>query len=175
MITTNDGKITEKLRLMRSHGEKEKYKSVMLGHNYHMPEIEAAIGSAQLRKLPKFVAKRRENARILSRQLGKTKSLKLPEEPEGYKHSWYLYTVRMKNANRERRDRVVETLRQNGIGALVCYVNPIHLMPFYGKFGKYKLPVTEKASEQVLSLPVHPGVNRKQIGFIAEIFLRSLS
>lgn len=175
MITTNDDQMTEKLQLMRSHGEKEKYKSVMLGHNYHMPEIEAAIGSAQLRKLPKFVAKRRENARILSRQLGKTKSLKLPEEPEGYKHSWYLYTIRLKNAKKERRDKVVEELRQKGIGAVVCYVNPIHLMPFYGKFGKYKLPVTEKASEQVLSLPVHPGVNRKQIGFIAETFLRSLS
>jgi dTDP-4-amino-4,6-dideoxygalactose transaminase len=175
MITTNDGKITEKLRLMRSHGEEEKYKSVMVGHNYHMPEMEAAIGCVQLGKLPEFVAKRTQNAGNLSEKLRKAKDLQLPEEPEGYKHGWYLYTVRMKNANRERRDRVVEILRQNGIGALVCYVNPIHLMPFYGKFGKYKLPVTEKASEQVLSLPVHPGVNRKQIGFIAEILLRSLS
>jgi dTDP-4-amino-4,6-dideoxygalactose transaminase len=140
-----------------------------------MPEMEAAIGCVQLGKLPEFVAKRTQNAGNLSEKLRKAKDLQLPEEPEGYKHGWYLYTVRMKNANRERRDRVVETLRQNGIGALVCYVNPIHLMPFYGKFGKYKLPVTEKASEQVLSLPVHPGVNRKQIGFIAEIFLRSLS
>ena len=175
MITTNDDKMAEKLRLMRSHGEKEKYKSVMLGHNYHMPEIEAAIGSAQLRKLPEFVAKRSENARILSKQFRKTKSLKLPEEPEGYKHSWYLYTVRVKSANKERRDKVVEGLRQNGVGAVVCYVNPIHLMPFYAKFGKYKLPTTEKASEQVLSLPVHPGINSKQVSLIAETLLHLLS
>jgi perosamine synthetase len=140
-----------------------------------MPEMEAAIGCVQLGKLPEFVAKRAQNAGSLSEKLGKAKGLQLPEEPEGYKHGWYLYTVRIKDANRERRDRVVETLRQKGIGASVYYVNPIHLMPFYCKLGKYKLPVTEKASEQVLSLPVHPGVSKKQIGFIAETFLRSLS
>lgn len=174
MITTNDDKITEKLRLIRSHGEKEKYKSVMVGHNYHMPEMEAAIGCVQLKKLPEFVDKRRKNAVELSERLRKAKDLQLPEEPDGYKHGWYLYTVRMKKASREHRDKTVEKLKQRGIGALVCYVNPIHLMPFYSKFGKYKLPATERASEQVLSLPVHPGVTEEQIGYIAETFLHLL-
>jgi perosamine synthetase len=168
MVTTNDKKIAETLRLLRSHGEKEKYKSVMLGHNYHMPEMEAAIGCAQLEKLPKFVAKRRENAKRLTEKLNKAKRLQLPCEPKGYTHSWYLYTVRMKDAKREQRDKVTQELNRKGIGTTVCYVNPIHLMPFYNKLGKYRLPESERAAEQVFSLPVHPGVTAEQVDFIAE-------
>jgi len=174
MITTNSDEIAETPRYIRSHGEKQKYKSLMLGHNYHMPEIEAAIGCVQLKKLPKFVARRRENARRLSRKLEKAKKLQLPTEPKRFKSSWYLYTVRLKNATNGKRDRLVESLKQKGIGAFVCYVNPIHLMPYYRKFGKYRLPETEKASKQVLSLPVHPGVTAEQIDFIGETVLHLL-
>lgn len=175
MVTTNDDEIAETLRYMRSHGEKEKYQSLMLGHNYHMPEMEAAIGYVQLKKLPKFVAQRRENARRLTEKLKKSKKLQLPKEPEGCRHSWYLYTVRMKNAQRKQRDKIVEELKQKGIGAIVCYMNPIHLMPYYRKLGKYRLPETEKAANQVFSLPVHPGVTKEQIDFIANTVLHLLS
>jgi dTDP-4-amino-4,6-dideoxygalactose transaminase len=174
MLTTSYEEIAEPPRCIRSHGEKQKYQSLMLGHNYHMPEIEAAIGCEQLKKLPKFVAQRRENARRLSKKLEKARNLKLPTEPKGSKCSYYLYTVRLKNAKREKRDKIVGQLQQKGIGAFVCYVNPIHLMPYYRKFGKYRLPVTEKASEQVFSLPIHPGVTAKQIDFIGETVLHLL-
>jgi len=174
MLTTNDDKIAEAPRYIRSHGEKQKYKSLMLGHNYHMPEMEAAIGCVQLKKLPKFVARRRENARRLTEKLAKAKGLQLPIEPKGFRCSWYLYTARLKNSKRLRRDKFVEKLKQKGIGAFVCYVNPVHLMPYYRKFGMHKLPETEKASEQVFSLPVHPGVTAEQIDFIGETVLRLL-
>ena len=175
MITTNDDELAEKLRFMRSHGEKEKYQSLMLGHNYHMPEIQAAIGCIQLKKLPEFSAKRRENAKRLSAKLEKAENLQLPEEPRGYKHSWYLYTVKLKDAKKRKRDKIVETLRQEGIDAEVYYVNPIHLMPYYRKFGKYQLQETEKAARQVFSLPVHPGVTAKQIDFIGESVLHVIA
>lgn len=175
MITTNDDELAEKARFMRSHGEKEKYQSLILGHNYHMPEIQATIGSIQLKKLPKFSAKRRENAKRLSAKLRKAENLQLPKEPRGYKHSWYLYTVRLKGAKGKKRDKIVETLRQKGIGAEVYYVNPIHLMPYYRKFGKHRLQETEKAAKQVFSLPVHPGVTEKQIDFIGESVLRGIA
>jgi perosamine synthetase len=174
MITTNIDEIAETTRIIRSHGEKEKYMSLMLGHNYHMPEMEAAIGCVQLKKLPKFVAKRRENAQRLSQNLARAENLQLPTEPKGFKSSYYLYTVRLKNMNRKKRDQLVDNLKQEGIGAFVCYVNPIHLMPYYSKFGKYKLPETEKASAQVFSLPVHPGVTPEQIDFIGKTLLRLL-
>jgi perosamine synthetase len=174
MITTNNDELAERMRFMRSHGEKEKYKSLMLGHNYHMPEIQAAIGCVQLKKLPKFVAKRRENARRLTAKLRKAKGLQLPKEPKGYKHSWYLYTIRLKGAKGKKRDKTVEALRQKGIGAEVYYTNPVHLMPYYKKFGRYRLPQSEKAAKQVLSLPVHPGVTAEQMDFIGESVVHAI-
>lgn len=168
MLTTNDKEIAETTRIIRSHGEKEKYQSLMLGHNYHMPEIEAAIGIEQLKKLPQFVAKRRQNAKRLTQKLAKSRSLELPVEPKGFRCSWYLYTVRLKNGNAKKRNALVEKLQRNGIGAFICYVNPIHTMRYYRRFGEYRLPETERASKQVFSLPVHPGVTPKQIDFIAQ-------
>jgi perosamine synthetase len=172
MLTTNNDEIAQMSRYIRSHGEKMKYQSVMLGHNYHMPELQAAIGVEQLKKLPRFVAKRRKNAARLTQNLEKVKGLKLPREPESFKCSWYLYTVQLKNARKEKRDRVVQKLKQTGIDAFVCYENPIHLMPYYRRFAGHRLPETEKASRQVFSLPVHPGVTPKQIDFISETVLR---
>lgn len=174
MMTTNNDQIAETARVIRSHGEKEKYMSDMLGHNYHMPEIEAAIGCVQLKRLPEFVAKRRKNAERLTKILEKSGKLQLPTEPKGFKCSYYLYTVRLKNASRAKRDKLVEELKKKGIGAFVYYVSPIHLMPFYRRFGKRRLPVTEKASDQVFSLPVHPGVTEEQIDYIGKTVLNLL-
>ncbi|MGB9713430.1 MAG: DegT/DnrJ/EryC1/StrS family aminotransferase [Candidatus Bathyarchaeales archaeon] len=171
MVTTNNDEIAEKLRLIRNHGEKDKYVSVSVGYNYRMPEIEAAIGCVQLKKLPAFLAKRRENAKKLTEKLGKAKKLKLPNEPKGYTHSWYLYTVRVRDAEKTQRDKVVEELKRNGIGAEVYYATPIHLMPYYRKLSRHRLPETEKTANQVFSLPVHPGVTASQISFIGETVL----
>ena len=72
------------------------------------------------------------------------------------------------------RDKLVEDLKKKEIGAFVCYVNPVHLMSYYRRFGKCRLPVTEAVSKQVFSLPVHPGVTSKQIDFIGETVQRLL-
>jgi len=175
MVTTNNGEIAEKLRLIRSHGEKEKYVSETVGYNYRMPEIEAAIGCAQLKKLPTFLAKRRENAKKLTEKLREAKNLQLPIEPRECTHSWYLYTVRIKDAEKVQRDKIVEELKRKGIGAEVYYATPIHLMPYYRKIGKCRLPETEKAANQVFSLPVHPSVTDNQISFMGETVLRAHS
>ncbi|MEM3626558.1 MAG: DegT/DnrJ/EryC1/StrS family aminotransferase [Candidatus Bathyarchaeia archaeon] len=174
MVTTNNDEIAEKIRFMRSHGEKEKYTSIMLGYNYRMSEMQAALGCVQLEKLPKFLAKRRENAMKLSEKLRGVEGLKLPSEPKDCKHSWYLYTVRYEDAEEKERDGIVEELRRRGIGSEVYYRNPIHLMPYYRNFGKRRLPETEKAAKQVFSLPIHPGVAEDQINFIGDTLLQFL-
>jgi len=168
MITTNNDKHAKLLRAMRSHGETQEYVSSMLGLNYRMPEIEAAIGIAQLKKLPTFIEKRRRNARLLTERLVGTKQLVLPTEPKGYKHSWYLYTVRIRKGDAEVRDKIVEDLRKHGVSASVYYHTPIHLMPYYQQFGKYRLPTTERIAQQVFSLPIHPGVTTKETDYIAK-------
>jgi len=167
MITTSNDEYAKTLRAVRSHGETEEYVSTMLGQNYRMPEIEAAIGIAQLKKLPTFIEKRRRNAKFLTEKLSGTKHLVLPTEPKGYKHSWYLYTVRIQQGDAKVRNKIVEDLRKQGVGATVYYPTPIHLMPYYQQFGKYHLPNTEKMAQQVFSLPVHPGITTKEIDYIA--------
>ena len=132
-----------------------------------MPEIEAAIGNVQLKKLPKFLELRRRNAERLAAELQEVKSLQLPTVPDGCRHSWYLFTVRLKNGSKRQRDGIVDELRKLGIGATVYYPVPIHLMPFYRRYSKHLLPVTEKAAEQVFSLPIHPAVTSKQTDYIA--------
>ncbi|MHC4891234.1 MAG: DegT/DnrJ/EryC1/StrS family aminotransferase [Planctomycetota bacterium] len=175
IITTKSDEMAETLRLIRTHGEKAKYVSLMLGYNYRMSEIQAAIGLVQLEKLPSFVAKRRENAKRLTRLLVKTERLQLPKESKDRQHSWYLYTVRLKNATENERNKIVEELRRREIGAEVYYVNPVHLMPYYREnFGGRKLPETEKAVKQVFSLPIHPGVTESQVDYIGKSLLNLL-
>jgi perosamine synthetase len=172
VATTDSDEVAETLRLIRTHGEKAKYASLMLGTNYRMAEIQAAIGIVQLQKLPSFVAKRRANAQRLTEILAKTERLQLPKETEIRQHSWYLYTVRLKDGAKAERDKILEELKKKDIGAAAYYVHPVHTMPYYREnFGEHKLPETEKAAQQVFSLPVHPGVTEAQVDFIGESVL----
>ncbi len=175
VVTTNDDETAEILKMVRTHGEKAKYASEMLGCNYRMSEIQAAIGTVQLEKLEGFINRRRENAKHLTEILSKSDKLCLPSEPEGGKHSWYLYTARLYNGVEAQRNRLLEELRKKGIGAEAYYVNPVHKMPFYyNNFGGRKLPETEKAAAQVFSLPIHPSVTPEQIDFIGTAVLQLL-
>jgi perosamine synthetase len=175
VVTTDSAEVAETLRLIRTHGEKAKYASLMLGYNYRMSEIQAAIGLVQLGKLPAFVSKRRENAKRLTKLLAESDRLKLPEESEERQHSWYLYTVRLQNAAESERNKIVEELKKKGIGAEAYYVHPVHTMPYYREsFGRRKLPETEKAAKQVFSLPIHPGVTEAQVDYIGKTLLNLL-
>jgi perosamine synthetase len=165
MVTTDDDRVDEVCRMVRTHGEKAKYASEMLGNNYRMTEIQAAIGSVQLEKLPGFLAKRRANAQQLTKILSKSQLLCLPSDPKGGKHSWYLYTARLYNGTETQRNKLLDELHKKDIGAEAYYVNPVHQMPYYRGFGARKLPETEKAAKQVFSLPVHPGVTAEQVDF----------
>ncbi len=169
VITTNNDQIAETLRMIRTHGEKAKYASLILGTNYRMSEMQAAIGNVQLERLAGFLAKRRQNAQQLTKILGKNRKLILPYESKDRLHSWYLYTARLKDATETQRNSLLQELKNKGIGAEAYYVNPVHQMPFYREnFGTPKLPETEKASKQVFSLPIHPGVTEEQVQFIGD-------
>jgi perosamine synthetase len=175
VATTDSDEMAETLRLIRTHGEKAKYASLMLGFNYRMSEIQAAIGLVQLEKLPSFVAKRRENAKRLTKLLAASDGLKLPRETGERQHSWYLYTVRLQNATESERNKIVEELKRKNIGAEVYYINPVHLMPYYREnFGESRLPETEKAAKQVFSLPIHSSVTEAQVDYIGKTLLQLL-
>jgi perosamine synthetase len=175
VITTNNDQVAETLRMIRTHGEKAKYASLILGTNYRMSEMQAAIGNVQLTRLDGFVAKRRQNAQHLTKILQKNCKLTLPCETKDRQHSWYLYTARIKDGSETQRNTLLAELKNKGIGAEAYYVNPVHQMPFYREnFGGAKLPETESASKQVFSLPIHPGVTEEQVQFIGETVLSLL-
>jgi dTDP-4-amino-4,6-dideoxygalactose transaminase len=168
MITTNNDEYASLARAARSHGEMQEYVSSTLGQNYRMPEIEAAIGLVQLKRLPAFIETRRRNAESLARKLADVKELILPVEPRGCRSSWYLYTVRIREGTVKVRDRVVEDLNKHGVGAAIYYHTPIHMMPYYRRFGDRHLPNTEEIADRAFSLPVHPGVTEKDVDYIAK-------
>ena len=174
MITTNKDEYASILRSLRSHGETKEYVSNILGHNYRMPEIEAAIGVAQLKKLPAFIEKRKNNAKMLTQLLKGTRQLYLPNEPKGYRHAWYLYTVRIQKGDAAVRDKIVKDLAKQGVGAAVYYPVPIHLMPYYREFGEYNLPNTQQLASQTFSLPVHPGLTAKDTDHVAKSVKQTL-
>ncbi len=178
IITTGNDEMAETMRLVRTHGEKAKYASLMLGYNYRMSEIQAAMGLVQLTKLPGFVAKRRENARRLTSILSQTEKLQLPYESKERGHSWYLYTARLRGVNAAKRNKIVDRLWNKNIEAAVYYSTPVHSTPLYrdGNVARRgRLPETEKASRQVFSLPVHPRVSENDIEYVAETLRKTIA
>lgn len=177
MITTNTKEYAETVRAIRNHGEQEEYRTTMLGHNYRMPEVAAAIGFVQLSRLSRFLERRRKHAEALGDELSGLEKLKLPIEPEGHRHSWNVYTIRLRGANAGERNRLVEKLREKRIGAAVYYPVPVHLMPYYRERYGYDsgmLPKTETAARQVFSLPINPGVAGDDIGYMTAVLKKSL-
>jgi dTDP-4-amino-4,6-dideoxygalactose transaminase len=158
IVTTNDDDSSEKLRMIRSHGEQRPYWPTTVGNNYRMTEIMAALGDAQLKKLPSFLERRRKNAQFFNEKLDVIGKVVPPKEPQGRKSSWYLYTLRLRGANAGKRNKVIEKLRSRNIEAGVYYESPLHLLPLYRErsTSRRPLPETEKACRQVFSLPVHP-------------------
>lgn len=165
-IVTDDRFLFEKLRKIRNHGMLHGYDTRILGLNLRLPEISAAIAKIQMKKLPKFLEKRKKNAKILSELLSDL-AIILPTERQNVQVNWYLYTIATKN-----RDKLMRQLNSKGIGATAYYTIPVHQTPFYRK--KLKLPITDWAASSVLSLPVHPLVTEKNLHYISMIMHRFL-
>lgn len=159
IITTSDDEIAERCRLLRNHGMKTRYHHEMLGFNFRLTDLQAAIGLAQLDRISDFNAKRSANAAFYSSAL---KSVITPKVREGYQHAWHQYTVRLKNG-RDRNDAVTR-LRETGIGAGIYYPVPAHKQPHVRDIvGEVSLPVAERLAEEVFSIPVHPSLSQRDL------------
>ena len=158
-IVTNSKKIRDNLLMIRNHGIVSNDARIF-GLNFRMPEINAAIASIQMKKLPKFLDTRRKNASLLS-ELISDLDIKIPVEREHEKVNWSLYTINIK-----RRNMVLKKLHQRGIGAAVYYSIPIHKTHLYSQ--KIRLSNTEYAASRVLSLPIHQKLKPRNIEFIAQ-------
>lgn len=171
MITTNSKDIYEKANLLRAHGSKIKYYHDILGYNYRMTDIEAAMGIEQLKKLAKFNVLRIKNAKFLNKHLGKIEGLVVPEGQDKAKHVYHQYTIRIKPEFGLKRDQVLAKLTEAGIGTAVFYPLPLNEQKIYKDLGyKANMPIAEKVSKEVLSLPVHPGLKVGDLEYIVKTF-----
>ena len=171
MITTNDPKLARKARLLRNHGQSQKYHHDTLGYNYRMTEFCAAIGSVQLKKLDESNAKRRVNAQLLTQGIRRFHGLTVPYVDKDVKHIFHQYVVRVEEDYPRDRDELADSLTEKGVGVAVHYPLPIYRQPLYLKLGyeETKCPNTEDACRRVLSLPVHPLVDRKDVEFMLDV------
>jgi dTDP-4-amino-4,6-dideoxygalactose transaminase len=166
IITTNDKDVYEKARMIRSHGSKQRYLHEMLGFNLRMTDIAAAIGLVQLGKINDFNRARINNAQYLTKSLQKIKGLILPHVDKRCGHVFHQYTVRIRGDLS--RDEVVSSLNKMDIGTGIYYPLPIHKQPYYKELGyNDSLPVAERASKEVISLPVHPSLSKLDLDMIS--------
>ncbi|TKR25803.1 DegT/DnrJ/EryC1/StrS family aminotransferase [Natronomonas salsuginis] len=161
MVVTDDGHVADRAARFVNHGRSDTYEHVDVGHNFRLTSIAAAIGRAQLEKLPAYVEARRENAARLTAGLADT-PVETPIEPADRRHVYHQYTIRT-----ERRDELLEHLDAHDIGAGIYYPVAIHEQPAYDAFD-VSAPIAEAATEEVLSIPVHPSINEHDIDRIVD-------
>ena len=176
-VVTNSKEIYEKIKVIRSHGRVDSVdyfnnpsvsQYIGLGYNWRMSSITAALGISQLMKLDKLVEMRQKNANYLSSRLSKHPQIKVPNPSPGYEHIYQMYTIRLQDKNT--RDALHNFLTKKRIFSKVFF-NPIHLTTFYRKkFGTKEgmLPITEKVSNEVLSLPIYPNMDSEEKEYIVE-------
>jgi dTDP-4-amino-4,6-dideoxygalactose transaminase len=167
MITTDNPEIAKKARLQREHGSKSKYHHETLGYNYRMTDIAAAIGLAQLRKLDTFNQKRSENATRLTETLEEIDGLVQPHVVPDVQHVFHQYTIRVTKDFHMTRDEVAKRLNERGVATGIYYPIPIHKQPLYS-VAQNDLKITEAMADEVLSLPVHPGLSNEELEHISE-------
>jgi len=161
MVTTDDVDIAQRARMLCNHGQSERYLHERIGFNWRMTDLAAAIGLVQLDRLEDANARRRVNARLLNEGC---KGVVSPVERENDHHVYHQYTVRAPG----HRDQLLSHLRERGVGAVVYYPMPIHRQPVYRRLGyRDALPVAERLSTEVLSLPVHPSLTEAELDTIA--------
>lgn len=159
MITTDDDRIADRCRLLRNHGMRKRYQYEMLGYNFRLTDVLAAIGLAQLNRMPEATKRRRANAAFLNAQI---ESVATPTVKEGRDHVWHQYTVRVPEAMD--RDDAVRRLDAAGIGSGIFYPAGAHTFPHIKDIvGDVEMPATDRVAASVISLPVHPLLDRADL------------
>jgi perosamine synthetase len=163
MVTTDDGELAERIRLLREHGMKVRYHHDVVGYNFRMTDLAAAIGLAQLPKLPGYNDRRRAIAARYDREL---RGVITPSVRPNVTHVYHQYTIRVRE-----RDAFAERLKGRGVGSAIYYPIPVHRQkPFVALgYGAESYPVTDRLTAQVLSIPVHPSLTDDEVATVVGV------
>lgn len=182
MIMTNDEELYKRLLLFRSHGITRDehimgkneggwyYEQLDLGYNYRITDIQCALGISQMKKLDRFIERRRQLVERYNAAFSGVKGIVCPIQQGGCNNSWHLYVVQVEN-----RKDVYDRLKEAGIYANVHYI-PVYKHPYYQKKG-YKDICCQKAEElyaHMISLPLYPGLTEEEQDYVIDTFLQIL-
>ncbi len=165
LISTNDKKIYEKCKMLRFYGIKKGYVSKFHGVNSRLDEIHASILNYKLERIDSSISKRRKIANFYNKNL-KNKKIELPEVSSNNHHVFYNYVIRT-----NKRNILKKYLLQNGVETKIIYPYPVHKMKYYSRFkiGRPNLKITEQVYKQILSLPIYPEINSRELKKIVNL------
>lgn len=169
MVTCNGDDLARTIRLLRSHGETDKYLHERVGYNYRMNDITAAIGCSRLDRLEDQTERRRAVAARYDRILAGIEGLEAPETTPGAVPVYHLYTARLDLSRFTcTRDEFCAALKAEGVPTAVHYPRPLHRQPALAAFAAGDLPVAERLSEQVFCLPIHHDLGDDHVRVVGE-------
>lgn len=172
MVTTAEEEIYKKLLKLRDYGRVSKYKHVIIGYNSRLDTLQAAILAVKLRKLEAWNNMRRKAAGIYDEFFKNIDGIIIPHAANSLRHVYHVYAIRVK-----KRDKIARALQERGIVAIIHYPIPLHLQIAYKDLG-YKrgdFPVAETVAQEILSLPMYPHIEKKQIKFVTDTIKGALS
>lgn len=163
-ITTDSDELDDAFRVYRNYGSREKYRCEVVGTNSRLDELQAALLRVKLARLDEL---NDERSRIAARYLGEVDNslITLPKVREGSSMTWHQFVI-----HSERRDALAAFLKKRGIGTLIHYPVPPHLSEAYAYlgYGKGDFPITERAADEVLSLPMYNGMTREELDYVID-------
>lgn len=166
MMLTNDPELAEKLRILRVHGGKPKYYYRMLGCNSRLDELQAAVLKVKFKYLESWTKKRQENALLYDELFAKhqlTEQVTIPKVLPYSRHIFHQYTIRV-----PKREQLMAYLKENGVGTEIYYPLSLHQQDCFAYLGQQtgSLPHSEKAAQEVLSLPIYPELTLEQQEYV---------
>lgn len=165
LVTTNSMQLAQLIKVLRSHGQTKQYDADYLGYNSRLDSIQAAVLLAKLKKIDYLNGLRRKIAQKYNEILSEVENIQVPVEPQGFFPVYNLYTIRVNSG----RNRLLEQLNKNGIGARIYYPVALHKMKVFHKAKvKYPLKNTGQSVNTVLSLPLHPFLKDKEINYVTQ-------
>jgi perosamine synthetase len=169
LVTTNDDELARKLRLLRNHGQTQLYEHQVLGYNWRITEMQAAMGLVQVGKLDAILARKHANDTYLRSRLSLAENFELPVAREDRTHPYMLYTLKVPEGVRQ---AVIESLSESGIQSRL-YFPPAHLQPVF-KDSSVSLPRTERMSRQMISIPFHSKLSHAELDQMAAAVQKSI-
>jgi dTDP-4-amino-4,6-dideoxygalactose transaminase len=169
LVTTQDADLAERLRVMRVHGGKPKYHHALIGGNFRIDELQAAVLNVKFAYLDEWTVARQRNAATydqLFRQAGLHGKVVLPVAVDGYRHIYNQYVIRT-----PQRDALRQYLADCGVGSEIYYPVPLHLQPCFGYLGGKPgdCPEAERAARETIALPIYPELTPEQLKYVVDV------